>query len=60
MGIESWIVPFGKYKGETYSEMLRQDPNYAKWFATIVKSLTVKNWLLEQISSEADHKSFAK
>lgn len=33
--IDNWIVPIGKYKGKTYSEMTK-DIEYTKWYITIL------------------------
>lgn len=29
---ELFVMPFGKYKGSTLSEILNSDENYVKWF----------------------------
>lgn len=41
----------GKYKGMTYQDMVKSDPEYSLWMKTIVRNEQVKDWLEENVPS---------
>lgn len=43
---DQWQCPFGKYNGHTYKSIAMNDPSYAKWLVTVLRSESAKNYLL--------------
>lgn len=51
--IADWKMPFGKYRGLTYSDMLKRDEKYVRWIVnnSIIKNKKVLNFLDESITT---------
>lgn len=43
---DTWTCPIGKYKGQTYKSICMQDPNYAKWLVTVIRSQAARTYML--------------
>lgn len=37
-----FVMPFGKYKGETIAEIVASDPNYAEWAADNIENEKIR------------------
>lgn len=45
-GPDTWVCPFGKYRDHTYKSICLEDPDYAKWLITVLRSQAAKNYMM--------------
>jgi len=44
-------ILYGKYKGETYDNIIKKDPGYMKWFYSINKNDEVNEYIKTNIKN---------